>query len=102
MAVKKPLSTQHIKGSRQASMPSTLDEQNEINSFHKMVPDDPLSVVDNIWSTEYNETEEALARLEIKLMQKKRKIYEIQRVLQNSIDNINIILGVLHTEIEEI
>lgn len=100
MSAKKPFAKKHIKGDKQTNTPDTIDDKEQRSSFDTLAPDDPLSVMDNIWSTEYNETEEALARMEIKLMQKKRKIYEIQRVLQNNLDNINIVLGLLHNEIE--
>lgn len=64
--------------------------------------DDPLSVMENIWAQPYSENEANLAALELRLYKQKRKVYEIQRVLQQNIDSSLVLLAMLHAALEDV
>lgn len=63
---------------------------------------DATSVLDNIWSTPYDEGTHQLAQLELRLYKQKRKVYEIQRVIQQHVETTIVLLSMLHAGIEEI
>ena len=63
--------------------------------------DDPHSIADNIWSDTYDENIQALSQLELKLHKQKRKVYEIQRVVQQHVETTLVLLSLLHSTIEE-
>jgi len=61
----------------------------------------PTTVVDNMWDDQYDEHLHALNQLELRLSKQKRKVYEIQRVLQQNIEAATVLLSLLHSAIEE-
>lgn len=63
---------------------------------------DATSVLDNIWNTEYDESTHQMAQLELRLYKQKRKIYDIQRVIQQNVETTIVLLALLHASIEEI
>lgn len=64
--------------------------------------DDPNSVLDDIWATPYDENAHALSQLEVRLYKQKRKIYEVQRLLGQTVETITILLSMLHATLEDL
>lgn len=63
---------------------------------------DPRSVLDDIWATPYDENAHALSQLELRLYKQKRKIYEVQRLLGQTVETITILLSMLHATLEDL
>lgn len=63
---------------------------------------DPSSVLDDIWATPYDENAHALSQLEVRLYKQKRKIYEVQRLLGQTVETLTILLSMLHASLEEL
>lgn len=63
---------------------------------------EPTSVLDDIWSTPYGTDTQALSQLELRLYKQKRKIYEVQRLLAQTVESLSILLGLLHSTLEEL
>lgn len=63
---------------------------------------DPSSVLDDIWATPYDQDAHALSQLEVRLYKQKRKIYEVQRLLGQTVETITILLSMLHATLEDL
>lgn len=63
---------------------------------------DPRSVLDDIWATPYDENAHALSQLELRLYKQKRKIYEVQRLLGQTVETLTILLSMLHATLEDL
>lgn len=99
MGAKEELDTRSKLRSSKKSPPPGFRAEDEIFS---RADDDPQSIMDNIWTQPYNENEASLAALELRMYKQKRKVYEIQRVLQQNIDSSLVLLAMLHAALEEI
>jgi hypothetical protein len=99
MSVRDNLDTRSKLRSSKKQPPPGFRAEDEIIS---RADDDPVSIMDNIWSQPYNENEAQLAALELRMYKQKRKVYEIQRVLQQNIDSSLVLLAMLHAALEEL
>jgi hypothetical protein len=109
MAAKDELDTRSKLRCSKKPPPGFRTDQNGDIALAPLVPDtsfleretSPIGVIDNVWEDQYDEHIHALGVLELRLAKQKRKVYEIQRVLQQNIEAASVLLSLLHSAIEE-